>query len=301
MRIQLDGKTVWVNFHHLYCFYVVGAEGSLVAASAKLGIGQSALSIQIKQFEETLGSQLFDRSPRKLALNERGRLVFSYAQEIFRLGGEMLETLRDRPTEQRVHVKIGALDTIPKHLAVDLVKQALSSGDCSLSLVEGGPDFLLKELSNHQIDLVLLNFLPKMPASNLRVKRIASLPLWVVGGKQALPLRKGFPGSLDGQPFVVPTGDSHVRGEFESFCHEHSIRPELRVEAQDVMVQKLLVLEGVGLGVVPEIAVREYLEQKTLFQLGKVSSFEEELYLVCAERRFENPVAARLWREFRID
>jgi LysR family transcriptional activator of nhaA len=299
MKLFLEGKAVWVNFHHLHCFWVVATEGGLTQASARLGIGQSALSIQMRQFEESLGFSLFRRSHRKLTLTEQGRVVLSYAKEIFRLGEEMVETLHDRPSEHRVQLKIGVLDTIPKHLTIQLVQHALDSKDCGVSVVEGRPEALLEDLSSHRIDLVLMNFMPKISKGRLRAKKIAELPLWVVGRRMHLPLKQGFPRSLDREPFVVPTEDSHVRHEFQSFCVEHELNPELLVEAQDVMVQKLLVLEGVGLGVVPEAAVREYLDDGTLFLIGKLGLFQEELYLVAAERKIENPVAARLWKEFK--
>ena len=145
MKLVVEGRTVWVNYHHLYCFHAVVSEGGITRASQALGIGQSALSIQMKQFEENLGFQLFERSHRSIKPTERGMVVYSYAREIFRLGGEMMEALMDRPHASRIHVKVGALDTIPKHLVIELVESALGSGSCSMSVMEGKPAFLLEE------------------------------------------------------------------------------------------------------------------------------------------------------------
>lgn len=300
MKIEINGQPVWVNYHHLYCFFVIASEGGLSSASKRLGIGQSALSIQLKRFEESLDSTLFERSHRKLALNENGRLLLSYAKEIFRLGGEMVEVLKDRPAPGRIHLQVGALDTIPKHLTLQLAQSALAGGKCSISILEGKPRDLLEDLSEHRIDLLLTNFLPIGTPDKFFHKRIARLPLWIVGDKSHRALKKGFPDSLNGKAFIMPTADSGVRQEVESFLKRHAIAPDVIAEAQDVMIQKLLALRGVGLTVVPEFAIREYLASGDLFLIGRLGDAFEDLYLASASRRIENPVASRMMKSFRV-
>ncbi len=300
MRIEVNGQPVWVNYHHLYCFYIVADAGGLSPAAKRLGIGASALSIQLKQLETALSSPLFERSHRKLALNENGRLLFSYAKEIFRLGGEMVEVLKDRPALGRTHLQVGALDTIPKHLSLQLAQTALQGGKCSISILEGKSRELFEHLMEHRIDLLLTNFLPVGAPKGCVHKRIARLPLWIVGNSSFAKLKKGFPGSLHGKPFVLPTSDSSVRQEVDSFFKAQNIAPDVIAEAQDVMIQKLLALRGVGLTIVPEFAIREYLKDKSLILLGRLGDAYEDLYLVSASRRVENPVASRLMKSFRI-
>jgi LysR family transcriptional activator of nhaA len=300
MKIVIDGRPYWINYHHLYCFHVVVEEGGLTRAAARLGIGQSALSIQMKQFEQSLGFALLDRAHRSITPNERGRLVHAYTREIFRLGGEMVETLLDRPTARRTQLEVAALDTIPKHFTVELVRQALAPGGCTVKVLEGKPDALLENLIEHRVDLMISNFVPTAEPGRIHARRIARLPLWVVGARSFVRFKKGFPGSLHRAPFVLPTGDSGVRHAFESYCRDHSLTPDLVVEAQDVMVQKLLAVQGTGLTVVPEFAVSEYLAQRKLFAMGKLEGLHEELFLISAARKIQNPVAQRLMKAFRV-
>jgi LysR family transcriptional activator of nhaA len=212
----------------------------------------------------------------------------------------MIESLHDQPTPGRMTLKIGALDTIPKHLTVRLVTHALRTRGCSVSVVEGRPEFLLKELTEHRIDLVVTNFFPLEQPGQIQIKRISELPLWIVGGKKFLKLKRGFPNSLDRQPFILPTKDSHVRHEFENYCLRSKIKPDQLVEAQDMMVQKLLALEEQGLTVMPEFAIREPLKERKLFLIGALENMSEELFLISASRRIENPVAATLMKDFQI-
>lgn len=300
MRITINGKLTWLNYHHLYCFYVIATEGGLTKASKVLGIGQSALSIQMKQFEESLGYTLFERSPRKVLPNERGKLILAYAKEIFRLGQEMVETIHDQPTASRTHLHIGVLDTIPKHLTVQIVQKALSEKMCTISVIEGKPQDLLKALTEHRIDLLLTNLLPMVEPGQTYSKRIAKLPLWVVGGKAFLKLKAKFPDSLDGQPFILPTADSTIRHEFESFCKRSSITPDYLAETQDVMIQKLLALNETVLTVIPEFAVRDYIKKKELFLIGRLPEMFEEIFLIAASRTIENPVASFLMQRFQL-
>ncbi len=66
------------------------------AAAELLGVSQPSVSTQIKQLEESIGHRLFDRSGRTMTLTAEGKVVLEYADEIFRLGRELEETVRGR-------------------------------------------------------------------------------------------------------------------------------------------------------------------------------------------------------------
>src|SRR5262249_56142932 len=101
------GCMEWVNYHHLLYFWMVAREQSLARASAELRLAQSTISKQIHQFEDVLGHALFAKSGRRLVLTESGKIVFRYADDIFGLGREMVNTLRDRPVGRPLRVALG--------------------------------------------------------------------------------------------------------------------------------------------------------------------------------------------------
>jgi LysR family transcriptional activator of nhaA len=297
MKIRIDNKVIWINYHHLYCFYIIHQNGSLQKASSLLGIGQSALSIQMKQFESQLGFKLFERSHRKLEANERGKIIFSYAKEIFRMGEEMIHTLHDRPASNRIHLQIGTLDTIPKHLSVELAKKAVLN-KWSVSMIEGKQAELLTDLMEYRIDILVTNHIPTTEPGRIYTKAIARMPLWIIGNKDYLNLKKNFPKSLNQKPFVVPTAESRVRQEFESFCTKNHIQVDTLAETQDIMVQKLLAIEGIGLSIMPEFAVNQFLNDRSLYLIGKIPGGFEELYLITAARKITNPAATFFMKNF---
>ena len=300
MKTHLRDKVVWLNYHHLYYFMLIASEGSIAKAAQRLGLGQPALSIQLKQFEESLGVKLFERAHKKLTLTEYGKAALEYAREIFKLGGEMLETLNDSPSKDRVHLQVGALDTIPKHLTVRLAEEAMRFRSCTISILEGRGDELARELARHRIDLLLTNRVVHASPTSFYMRKIASLPLMIVGASKFLPLKKRFPESLQKAPFILPTAESQVRHAIEHYCKLHGLYPDFQVECQDVMVQKLLALNGFGLIAAPQFAVKEYLDGRRLHVIGKPKEVIEEIYLVAASRKIENPVATHLMKTFSI-
>ena len=65
----------WLNYHHLLYFWTVATEGTIVRASEVLRLAPSTISVQIKELEESMGEQLFERKGRQLVLTEAGLIV----------------------------------------------------------------------------------------------------------------------------------------------------------------------------------------------------------------------------------
>jgi LysR family transcriptional regulator, transcriptional activator of nhaA len=291
----------WLNYHHLFYFRTIATEGTVAKAATKLRLGQPTLSTQLMQFEEAIGHKLFERRQKRLHLSEAGRMALEYANEIFRLGDEMLEALGDRLSAERIAVSIGAMDTVPKHLTLKLVEMAQSIHNCSVSVAEGHGDELIRELKAHRLDLLIANFSPPVAeGQGLFAKRIARMPVQICAARKYSHLKRNFPQSLDGQPFVMPSAGSRLRHDVDHFLKLAQIRPVVSVEVQDTSLQKLLGSHGVGLIPIAAPAVEEFVQSKELVVLGELPDVHEELWLIAAQRRIQNSVAARLMKDFSI-
>src|SRR5512143_483151 len=125
----------WLNYHHLLYFWTVVREGSVSRAAEKLRLAQPTVSAQVKQLEDTLGDKLFERQGRRLVLTEVGRLVYRYADEIFVIGRELLETLKGRPSGGRpLALTVGVANAVPKLIVGRLLQSAMSA-DRAIHLV----------------------------------------------------------------------------------------------------------------------------------------------------------------------
>jgi len=289
----------WLNYHHLFYFRAIAREGSIAAAAKKLRVGQPTLSTQLRQLEDQVGKPLFERRNRQLKLTDAGRDALGYAEEIFRLGDEMLEVLQDRSADDKTHLQVGALDSVPKSVLLALVIAAHREFRCTVSILEGRGDELFRELRAHRLDLIVSNYpAPAMEEGKVYSKSFAKLPVSVYGAKKFKGLRRAFPKSLDGQPFVLPTSHSKLRHDLMHFFKLQGIQAIPTAETQDTSLQKLLAEHGVGLAPFSETGVAG---TQDLEKLGRLDGVFEELWLISAQRKLENPIAAKLMRTFVLE
>jgi LysR family transcriptional activator of nhaA len=290
-----------LNYHHLYYFRIIATEGSISKAAQRLRLGQPTLSMQLKQFEEALGHELFERRNRTLVLTEMGRLVLGYANEIFRLGEELMDAVHDRPTQKKVRLQIGALDSIPKTVITQLMEYAYQNQECQISILEGEGPELISELVNHRLDLVLSNTpAPALASEKLFSKSLIKMPLVVVGHPRFESLAVNFPNSLENQPLIYPTSHSRVRHDLEQFFETLKILPNVIAETQDTSLMKNLALQGRGLVVIAEPVIQQFLKAGQLKVIGRMKDHSEELWLISAQRKLQNPVADLLMKSFTL-
>lgn len=293
----------WINYHHLLYFWLVSREGSLARASAALRLAQSTVSKQIHQLESTLGHPLFSKKGRKLVLTESGRIVFRYADEIFGLGREMLDTLSDRPAGKPTRITVGVADVVPKLIAEHVLAAVLKSEEpVRLTCREDKPDRLLANLATHDLDVVLMD----APASpHIKIRAFNHL----LGGSEiaffgrpelAAKYRRNFPASLNGAPMLLPTENTAMRRSLEQWFDSHDIRPTVMGECEDSALLKAFGYRGIGIFPAASIVTKEIEAQYRVKSIGKASGVVERLYAVTVERRIKHPAVAAICREAEI-
>ena len=289
----------WLNYHHLYYFWITAKEGSISRASGKLLVGQPTISTQIKNLEESLNQSLFTRKGRGLHLTEAGKVVLDYSNQIFSLGNELMEVVKDENFSKRSNVQIGALDSIPKSLVQSMIHSAQKIAPCAISVLEGGGDYLFRELQAHRIDLVISNFPPTIGESKQYFSRLlAKIPITIFSTKKFKSLKRKFPKSLKDQPFIMPSFHSKLRHDLNHFFQTNEITIDVVIETQDTSIQKLLGIQGMGLIPLPEFAGVELVKEKKLFKLGTLQKVTEDFWLVSSPRKFQNPIARNLMENF---
>lgn len=289
----------WINYHHLFYFKTIAEEGTVSKAAAKLRLGQPTLSAQLKQFEDSLGVQLFERHHKKLVLTEQGRVALDYSKNIFRMGSEMYEVLHDRLKPLKPSLHIGALDSVPKQIVLQLVKQAFRISPCQIALSEGKSDELLRELVSHQMDIMVTNFLPTgIDSKGLYPKSIAKKNVAFYAAPKFQGLRKGFPKSVSGEPMILPSYDSRLRQDLDHWAKLNKIELNTIVESQDISIKKLMAINEMGLIPTATHTVTGQVSRGELIEIGRLQGVHEELFLVTAHRKIENQIASKLMDSF---
>jgi LysR family transcriptional activator of nhaA len=291
----------WINYHHLFYFKTIAEEGTVSKAAVKLRLGQPTLSAQLKQFEDAMGVQLFERQHKKLILTEQGKVALDYAKNIFKMGSEMYEVLHDRLKPLRPSLHLGALDSVPKQIVLQLVKHAIRISPCQITLSEGKADELLRELAAHRMDLMVTNFLPiGTDAKGLYPKSITKKNVAFYAAPKFKFLRRGFPKSISGQPMILPTYDSQLRQDLDHWAKLNKIELNIITESQDISVKKLMAVNELGLIPTATHTVTGQVLRGELIEIGHLQGVHEELFLVTAQRKIENPIAAKLRDSFTV-
>jgi LysR family transcriptional activator of nhaA len=157
-----------LNYKHLHYFWVVAKQGGIARASERLHLTPQTISGQISLLEDNIGEALFSKAGRNLELTETGRLVLSYADEIFSLGGELEEALRNLPPDRQMIFRVGIADVVPKTIAYRLLAPALSMSEpVRIICRESNLASLLAELALHRVDMVIADG-PIPPGVNVR-------------------------------------------------------------------------------------------------------------------------------------
>lgn len=287
----------WLNYHHLRYFWAVAREGGVTRASRALNISQPTVSAQLRELEEALGEKLFDREGRRLVLTEAGQLVYRYADEIFGLGRELLDTLKGRPTGRPLRLSVGIADVVPKLVAHRLLEPALRLPE-PLRIVchEDKTERLMTELAGHGLDLVIADG-PVGPA--LRVKAFNHF-LGESGvaffGVSALARRlaRGFPRSLDGAPMLLPTPITSLRRSLDQQFEALGVRPQVRGEFQDSALMAAFGMAGHGAFPAPVAIADEVRRQFRVERIGVLDGVRERFYAISVERRLKHPAVVAI-------
>ena len=258
----------------------------------------TAVSGQIRRLEEVLGQKLFRREGRRLVLTEVGRVAVHYADEIFTLGREFLETVRGHGTGHPLRLVVGVTDVLPKAIVHRLLEPALRLGEPVLLICreDRSLEGFLAELAVHSLDLVLAD----APAGPELPVRLFSHLLGECGtsffarGRVAAALRKKFPDALDGAPFLLPGRNAALRRTLEDWFESRKLRPRIVGEIDDSALVKVFGEVGLGVFAGPSIIEAEVVRRHRVRVIGRVGTLRQRFYAISAERRLSHPAVAAI-------
>jgi LysR family transcriptional activator of nhaA len=287
----------WLNYHHLLYFWLAAREGGVGRASGELRLAPSTVSAQIRALEHALDEKLFRRVGRRLELTDMGRTVYRYADEIFALGRELLDTVKDRPTGRPMRLVVGVADVLPKLVARRLLAPAYQlDAPVRMTCLDGKPAELLGELALHRLDVVLADA-PVDPHVSVRafshllgecgVVLAATAPL-------AARHRRRFPQSLDGAPLLMPTPGTTLRRSLDLWIETAGVRPAIVGEFSDSALLTAFGQAGVGLFPVHAVVADEVCRQYGVRVVGELPEVRERFYAISAERRLKHPAVVAL-------
>lgn len=286
-----------VNYKHLHYFWMVAKEGGISRASERLHLTPQTISGQLTLLENQLGIRLFSRVGRGLELTETGRLVLSYADEIFSLGGELEELIQQLPASLPQTLRVGVVDVVPKSIAHRILDPALKMPDpVRLLCRESSLDSLLAELAIHRLDLVLADRpIPSTVSTRGYSHKLGECAVSFFATDFLKNQLKGkFPQCLNAAPLLLPSSGTHLRSSIDKWLNKHRIYPRVIAEFDDSALMKVFGQEGAGIFIAPAAIEAEVALQYNADCIGRVDEVKEQFYAISVERRVSHPVVSAI-------
>ena len=286
-----------LNYHHLHYFWRVVRSGGISQAARELNVSSPAVSAQLRELQEFLGEPLLTRSGRRLVLTEMGRTVCDYAEDIFSLGRELLDTVRNRPTGRPIRVDIGVADVLPKMIAQWLIEPALNLRE-SVRIVcrEATSDQLIARLATLELDVVLSDS-PADAGRNARAYNhsLGETGMTFVGiGPVMKQVRCKFPQCLSGVPMLLPTDNTALRRDLDFWFETTGVHPQVAGEFEDYALLRAFAQSGTAIFPVPSVFVRELRKQDKIIRIGTTQEVKLRFFAISAERKIKHPAVVAI-------
>jgi len=285
----------WLNYHHLLYFWTVVREGGVSRAAEKLRLSQPTVSAQVRRLEDALGHRLFEHRGRTLVPTAVGRVVYRYAEDIFGLGGEMLEALRGRPSGRALQLTVGVANAVPKLIVSRLLQPVLRERrDVKLVCVEGNPEELLTRLATHALDVVISDT-PAPPHVRVRVFNHALGESGTSFFAPAGLVRRGrFPKSLSGGPMLLPTATTAYRRALDEWFDASGVRPRVVAEFDDSALLLAFAGSAQAMFPAPTVIEREVSRLSGARVIGRTDAVRERYVAVSVERKLKHPAVVAI-------
>ncbi len=283
----------WLNYHHLYYFWMVCKQGGFSKAAVKLRIAQSAVSLQVSKLEDHLGEKLMERGPRGFKLTEAGQVTLAQCEEIFRQGNDLLQYFRSG--KMKSSFRVGALGGLSKNLQLKILSHMIEDSKTELSLEVGDAAVLIDRLVNYKLDAVLSDApIPSSEAEPLAQTEIASETVCLISRRKPKKLDSENLSALLAKGLYMPAQSSPITSALLDFVSAQIKAPYIRGFIDDIAFLRLLALETDSIIAIPKIGVRRELEAGELHIVHEFKKIKQSYFLVYRQKGKRHPMLNQL-------
>ena len=255
-----------MDLRQLEILQAIADTGSFTACGRKLHVSQSAISRQIALLEEELGEPLFLRIGRKVRMTPAAEALVQLGQRVSQDVRETVASVTDRTRELRGTLRLSGGMTVCLYIFPTLVKQLRRSHpklDVKMMVATAGRS--VEEIRAGHVDTGLLT-LPVDEADLVTLPVLREELLLVTMPGHPLAKRKKISAQdIAGEPFVAFEAGSGTRRVIDRFFLSENIEPNIVMETENVEVIKAMVKTGLGIGIVPYIAVAREVRARQFF------------------------------------
>lgn len=265
-----------MDLHYLRIFYEVAKEKSFTKAANKLYINQSAVSIQVKKFEEILNSKLFDRSSKKIKLTYTGEALYKMAEEIFEKVKRAEKDIERIINLDKAKISIGASSVIGEPMLPLFMKKFIAEHEeIEYDITIATKPWLLKLLKEGELDIILIDE-EHIIDSNLEVITVGSVPYVLVGSKEHAKIE-----SVAKEPLISRKNIYNNEKAISFLEDKYHIYFNTKIPVLgNLGVIKGMVKEGIGNVILPYYSVYKEIQDGDLKLINTINEVTDSYQIV---------------------
>jgi DNA-binding transcriptional LysR family regulator len=303
--IAILRQRVLVELRQVETFRAVAEELSFSRAAARLGYVQSSVSAQVNALERELGVPLFDRLGRRIALTDAGEVMFAFSGKLLALADQTREAVVDAGAgsgEVTGSFRVSAPETLltyrlPKLLALFHERHSkvrLSVRPSAIGRLVGSAR---KAVEEGRVDVAFVLDEPlgeRTRSAALAVETLVAEDVTIIAPASHVLTSSPtvLPRDLNGETVLLPEAPESgcaYRGQFERQLGSAGVVPPEKMEFQSIEAVKQCVAAGMGVSVLPSVAVGAELRTGALAALQWGEPFEVLTQMSWHEDRWKSP------------
>lgn len=276
-----------LNMNHFYYFYIIAKKKSITGASRELMVSQSSLSIQMKQFEQALGMTLFNRKKTGVELTDVGEIAFQSAEKIFTEVDLLVANLAKAEHSVTGHLAIATVNSIGIYVLPGILQKFKEEfPDAKVRIDFKHAQEVIEMVQSGTADVAIITWGRKYPDLDsvlLRTNKmfLVAPPDHPLAGKSQVS-----PRDLEQYQFIAYEAGSPTRTMMDALFKRMSLDIEYTIESSNVATIKRMTMAGLGLALLPDVAVGFEIRQGLLTRISLPSlAMAQELTLYTKSNR----------------
>lgn len=260
-----------MNTTQLKYIITIAEELNITKASKRLFVSQSSLSQAIKNIEKELKVKLFETNATPLKLTYAGEVYVAWAKSIISSEENVMEKLEEISTNSDIRIVVG----VASHRSISILPQVIKAFKQefphSLIVIKEYPTPILhKMLDKEELDLLLdvanSNIVSYSSELLMEEKIFIDVPKSFMNADKEVDLY-----DLKEFPFIVLSKEQMLGKLVRELCKKCKFEPKISVECRNIETAHELVMQGLGVTLVPELFTKNNINDKTTF--SKIKTF----------------------------
>jgi LysR family transcriptional activator of nhaA len=285
----------WLNFRHLYSFWMVHKEGSFYKAAQAMYVSQSTVSEQVKLLEDYFQKELFERLPKNLKLTDAGKELLVYADDIFSKSREINQVVRDDEySNKQINLSVGITGSISRNLLFRFFNKMLKNESVgNLHITGGGYEELVRACKNYELDFFITDEPPRgKDVSGLQTKVLFKSPMILAGKKKNInKVKRDRFNEIELYHFKHPFIDESLLPKVEE---KYNVRFANKIMTDDISLLRFFANSENGVSIIPEIGVYEDLLKNQVEKIQLMEYKWIDFYVSYSKKAVRNKIIGEL-------